>query len=122
MAIERTDQTGRNEGALLGGDPTAILKQEREGQQQMLQNSQLPTEGLSAVAEVCGIEVVGVSDGDPLFSDVTLPDGWEIKPTDHDMWTTLHDETGLERAAIFYKAAFYDRKAHVQLSRNGEKR
>lgn len=32
------------------------------------------------------------------------------------MWTHIIDEKGRERGTIFYKAAFYDRSAHAQLS------
>ena len=51
-----------------------------------------------------------------LFVEVSLPEGWHIKPTDHSMWTKLVDDKGFERAAIFYKAAFYDRSAHFSMS------
>ena len=103
---------------LLGGNPNAIVAQEKEGQAQLVGGSQLPTDGLSKVTEkLLGVVVNSLSDGDPMFSDVTLPEGWEIKPTDHDMWTTLHDETGKERASMFYKAAFYDRSAFIRLTR-----
>jgi hypothetical protein len=32
------------------------------------------------------------------------------------MWSYLVDEKGRERAAIFYKAAFYDRDAHISIT------
>jgi hypothetical protein len=32
------------------------------------------------------------------------------------MWSKLVDQNGSERAAIFYKAAFYDRSAHMSWS------
>lgn len=50
---------------------------------------------------------------DDLFWNVTLPDGWEIKATNHDMWNELYDDKGRIRATIFYKAAFYDRDAFI---------
>ncbi len=54
-------------------------------------------------------------DVDDLFINVVLPDGWQKKPTDHSMWSDLVDERGRKRANIFYKAAFYDRSAHLNL-------
>ena len=32
------------------------------------------------------------------------------------MWSSVVDELGRERAAVFYKAAFYDRRAHMTLT------
>ncbi len=33
------------------------------------------------------------------------------------MWSDLLDDKGRKRGSIFYKAAFYDRKAHLSLDR-----
>ncbi len=46
-----------------------------------------------------------------------LPAGWKKISTDHAMWSNLVDDKGRKRASIFYKAAFYDRSAHLQLCR-----
>lgn len=67
----------------------------------------------STVIERLGIEVLG--DYDDLFLNVKLPDGWRIEATDHAMHSDLLDDKGRKRAGIFYKAAFYDRKAHWNL-------
>lgn len=61
--------------------------------------------------EKIGISIVG--EYDDLFYNVTLPDGWEIKATDHSMWNDLFDDKGRKRANFFYKAAFYDRDAFI---------
>lgn len=45
--------------------------------------------------------------------NVELPDGWKKVGTNHDMHSDLVDETGKVRASIFYKAAFYDRRADM---------
>src|SRR6185436_8068032 len=37
--------------------------------------------------------------------------------TDHSMYTDLVDDKGRVRASIFYKAAFYDRKADISFKR-----
>jgi hypothetical protein len=72
-------------------------------------------EGLDAVAEALGIELLAHHEDDPLFRRVRLPEGWGFRYTDHSMWTDLVDDNGKKRAGIFYKAAFYDRRASIQL-------
>lgn len=67
--------------------------------------------------ETAGVKFGEVVEGDSLFQYVELPVGWKKQGTDHDMWSSLHDENGKEVATIFYKAAFYDRRAHLGLSR-----
>lgn len=64
--------------------------------------------------EKMGISIIG--EADDLFWNVTLPEGWEIKATDHCMWNDLLDNKGRERATFFYKAAFYDRDAFINFS------
>lgn len=61
--------------------------------------------------EKMGIEVV--DEYDDLFWNVRLPDGWEVKATDHAMWNELRDDKNRKRATFFYKAAFYDRSAFI---------
>ena len=61
--------------------------------------------------EKMGIEII--SEYDDLFYSVKLPEGWEIKSTDHSMWNDLFDGKGRKRANFFYKAAFYDRDAFI---------
>lgn len=112
---------------LLGGNPNAIEAQEAAGQKSLARSSQLPIVGspgsprfgeLAADVETAwrktGIDFGPVKDGE-LFRDAALPDGWEIKPTDHSMWSDLVDDIGRIRASIFYKAAFYDRDAFMEL-------
>lgn len=52
---------------------------------------------------------------DELFVEAKFPPGWSKRPTDHSMWTDVIDDKGRVRAAIFYKAAFYDCRAHAKL-------
>ena len=52
---------------------------------------------------------------DPLFRPATLPDGWQRKASDHAMGSHIADALGRQRVTVFYKAAFYDRKAHMSL-------
>lgn len=59
--------------------------------------------------ERMGIKIV--EEYDDLFYTVELPDGWEIKPTDHSMWNDVIDSKGRKRISFFYKGVFYDRDA-----------
>lgn len=105
-------------GMVIGDGPSAVEMQERDGQMEMGQPGQLPTEGLDR--ELCGrigIRIIGVVKGDELFTEVVLPEGWEVRPADDSRWTVLVDDRGRERAQMFYKAAFYDRKAHIRFER-----
>lgn len=110
--------------ALLTGGDQAIERQEAAGQDDLVNSDTLPTdiggrygEPLQCpILEASGVKFLGVVDGDPLFQYVELPQGWKKLPTDHSMWSKLVDEKGRERAMIFYKAAFYDRSAHMRLS------
>ena len=63
--------------------------------------------------EKIGITII--SEDDDLFWNVKLPDGWEIKATDHPMWNEVIDDKGRKRITFFYKAAFYDRDAFSNL-------
>lgn len=63
--------------------------------------------------EKIGITII--SEADDLFWNVKLPDGWEIKATDHTMWNEVIDNKGRKRITFFYKAAFYDRDAFANL-------
>lgn len=64
--------------------------------------------------EKMGITIV--DEYDDLFYSVVLPEGWEIKATDHSMWNNLFDNKGRKRANFFYKAAFYDRDAFINFN------
>lgn len=59
--------------------------------------------------EKMGIKII--NENDNLFFNVTLPDGWKVKPTDHSMWNEVIDNNDRRRISFFYKGAFYDRKA-----------
>lgn len=117
-------------GLVMGSD--AILVSERRGQQDLVaqassgKTANLPVDfngdrnTLDVLKEWGVIVKEDPSDaktrGD-LFFEVELPEGWRIEPTDHSMWTKLVDALGYERAMIFYKAAFYDRSAHMNIRR-----
>jgi len=99
---------------------SGIENQEARGQRELVRSSQLPAKwggynqfDASRLYAQMGIEVIGITEDDPLFFKVILPDGWKKQATDHSMWSHLMDEKGRKRAMIFYKAAFYDRDAFI---------
>ena len=101
---------------LFGRNPGAIEAQEEDGQRDLANAQELPRKlsmggDTTVLYERIGIKVVGGID--PLFVRTQLPNGWKIIPTEHSMWSKLVDNLGRERASIFYKAAFYDRDAHI---------
>lgn len=103
----------------------AIEDQEVRGQKKLCDSKLLPTKMRCAfgscnsdpkkVLRSWGVEVGEQVKGDELFVECKLPDGWSIRPTEHAMWSDLVDAKGRKRGAMFYKAAFYDRKAHLDL-------
>lgn len=103
---------------LFGRNPNAIEEQERRGQEQLTESEILPVEvnyGNRKTLEDAGVIFGKPIKNDPIFCEVQLPNGWKIEPTDHSMWSELKDLNGKVRASIFYKAAFYDRHAHLNI-------
>ncbi len=101
---------------VMGGAPHKIEQQEAQGQAEFVNSETLPTKmgaNDKAVLEKAGVKFGDKVEGDEIFQYVELPAGWKKMPTDHSMWSNLVDDKGRVRAAIFYKAAFYDRKAHL---------
>lgn len=94
-----------------------IEAQERAGQTSFVGNTTLPKDMSFANSQET-LKQMGITLGaevDDLFVEAQLPDGWTKRATDHAMWSDLLDEKGRKRAAIFYKAAFYDRNARMSL-------
>lgn len=99
-----------------------IQNVEKSGQSQLIQSSQIPRMfmgGKKEDLEAMGVKFLGETPGDDLFYDVELPEGWTKKKHDggNDYWTELRNEKEEVIAMIFYKAAFYDRKAHIRVER-----
>lgn len=106
------------ENALVATRPGGIERQEAEGQKDFVANQTLPIHFNSGAKE--DLELYGLVFGnevDDLFQQVQLPEGWRKKGTDHSMWSSLLDEQGRARAMLFYRAAFYNRSAHIDLVR-----
>lgn len=95
------------------GPEGAIERQEKKGQQQLVSRDYLPVDAPWEQLEQLGFKRVG--EVDRVLCEATLPEGWEKRASDHSMWSYIHDEKGRKRAAVFYKAAFYDRSAHLSL-------
>jgi hypothetical protein len=104
------------EGYVTGDADTFIAGQERAGQAQFVNSDRLPTDrGDDQPWLDLGFTFGEPDPDDPMFCPATLPPGWTRKGSDHAMWSHLLDEHGRQRVAIFYKAAFYDRKAHMRI-------
>ena len=127
MANTAESMTSAALGALVNGDeenflvvsrPGGIEAQEAQGQSDFVESASLPIDtGRYTREQFESMGIVFGDDVDDLFVSVVLPDGWEVVPTDHSMQSHLVDEKGRERADIFYKAAFYDRSAHIRLNK-----
>jgi len=66
--------------------------------------------------EAMGIKILGIDPEDDLFTKVELPEGWTIGPDPKDEYgkrSLLLDAKGAKRASIFYKAAYYERRASI---------
>jgi hypothetical protein len=103
--------------AIAASTPGGIERQEADGQRAMIASSQLPRTIHGATRQQ--LEALGIqfgADVDDVFVSATLPPGWVIKATSHSMHSDLLDEHGRKRAGIFYKAAFYDRHAHMSMT------
>lgn len=107
--------------AMLTGDPSrAIMNQEKRGQQEQILSERLPLDINTRNVTREGLETIGFKFGkviDDIFIEATLPPGWKKEATDHSMWSKIVDDKGRERCAVFYKAAFYDRSAHLDVNR-----
>jgi len=116
--------------ALLNGDienanvaftPGGIERQEAEGQKTFVESELIPTEGNPNIfknnsewiekLESFGFEIDKSKVIDDLFYSAKLPEGWKKRATEHSMWSEIVDSSGKVMVLIFYKAAFYDRRA-----------
>jgi hypothetical protein len=97
-----------------------ILEQEREGQAQLVTSDVIPAQGAidtpgnRRALEDLGFEIGELTD-DKMFVRVKLPKGWTREGSSHAMWSYIVDADGYQRIGCFYKAAFYDRSAHMHI-------
>ncbi|MGR6922657.1 hypothetical protein ACU635_51100 [[Actinomadura] parvosata] len=97
--------------AMGGGDGGAAIEAaEARGQRELVNSEVIPAKGSDDLATL-GFTLGEPIEGDPLFRKATLPEGWTRQASDHSMWSHIVDELGRRRVAMFYKAAFYDRRA-----------
>jgi len=100
---------------MMAGTPGAIEASEAAGQQALVNSEILPTD-MNGFDRAEITEKTGITFGDAaddIFTNVTLPEGWSKRATEHSMHNELLDDKGRVRAGIFYKAAFYDRHADM---------
>lgn len=92
-----------------------ITGMEAEGQRQLVNSADLPTDthGTDDAFIALGFTFGEPHAGDPLFRPATLPEGWSKQGSDHAMHSYVVDDKGRRRVNIFYKAAFYDRRADM---------
>lgn len=112
------------ESMVTGSASVPIERMERDGQRQLVNSDRLPSRinapGRPQAEARAEFEALGFTFGDPdpddpMFMSATLPEGWKREGSDHAMWSYLLDTAGRQRVGIFYKAAFYDRSAHMHL-------
>jgi hypothetical protein len=104
-------------GMLSDGQTKYITDMEAAGQRQLVHSDVLPK-----VSDDAPFLALGFSFGedvDDLFRKATLPEGWKREGSSHAMWSYIVDERGIERVGVFYKAAFYDRKADMHVTNVG---
>lgn len=111
-------------GALIDGDlknfavaatPGGIEAQEAQGQKDLIEGDMLPKQCPREQLEQLGFEFG--EDVDDIFINCKFPKGWKKVATSHSMNSNLVDDKGRVRGNIFYKAAFYDRRADMKLTR-----
>lgn len=115
--------SGDLENFIAASTSGGIEAQEKRGQQSLCakMDDRLPIDGTKSPEDRKAFEKMGFKFADKpedeLFISAAFPPGWTKKSTDHSMWSRLVDNHVRERASIFYKAAFYDRSAHIHLIR-----
>lgn len=102
------------------GGASFIEEQEANGQREMVNSDVIPAGGYADADLIAlGFTLGDPVEGDPLFRRATLPDGWRREGTDHAMHSSILDTLGRKRCGIFYKAAFYDRRADLRINSVG---
>mgnify|MGYP001571938955 CR=1 FL=1 len=106
------------DGATVAGLPAYIENMEAVGTRQLFGSDILPadmTPADTAEWQTLGFAFGDPVDGDPLFRRATLPDGWRREGSGDPRGGYLVDPRGIRRVTIWYKAAFYDRRADMVL-------
>ena len=100
----------------LSGESDVIEHMEAEGQERVVKNTMMAKKMRPSKEawEQLGFVFTDIP-ADDVLCNATLPEGWSLRVTDHSMWNEIIDENGMIRGSMFYKAAFYDRDAHMSL-------
>lgn len=101
--------------SVMDATPAGIQASEKRGQTALVNSTNMPAKMRPSRQ---AFENAGFVFGEPvddIFVSATLPAGWARKATEHDMHSEILDETGKVRVSVFYKAAFYDRRADATL-------
>ena len=107
-------------GGLTEGLDGYIGGMEKAGQAQFVGSDLIPTDRDAITDDdlvQLGFVLGPTVEGDPLFQTCSLPDGWTKRAADHDMWSHILDNEERVRFQVFYKAAFYDRRAAMSRAR-----
>lgn len=102
----------------IGGFGRYIEEMESAGQPQLVNSTMLPTKmnsGTDDDLRELGFELGDPDPSDPMFRPAMLPKGWTKAGTEHPLWSKVLDELGRTRLLVFYKAAFYDRDAFINV-------
>lgn len=106
---------------LAGRHPSeSILDQEARGQAELVASAQIPRQMHDVDREILeswGLKMNFDDITDPLFVPCELPEGWSRTGSPHSMHSYIVDEKGRQRVGMFYKAAFYDRRAWARVIR-----
>lgn len=106
------EATGRG---LLAGMPAAIEASEKMGQIELVRSTNMPIDLNHGLFEKAGFKFGKRID--EVFQEADLPPGWTREATSHSMHSDILDERVRKRVSVFYKAAFYDRRANAHLLR-----
>lgn len=101
--------------AMVVSTPGGIEAQEKRGQAALVASTNMPKEMNPGRVAFEMLGFVFGEDVDDLFVKATLPTGWTRAATGHSMHSDVLDEKGRKRVGVFYKAAFYDRRASANL-------
>lgn len=108
------------ENFIAASTPGGIEAQEAAGQQNLIRSERMPRvdntgqrEDSKEVLKKLGFKILGIADDQ--FYYTQMPTGWIWQATNHAMHSYVLDEKGRKRIHVFFKAAFYDYHAHLDL-------
>ena len=114
-AALRALEVGDDENFVVATLPGGIEAQEARGQETFAAGDSLPIEmrgttldDLTSLGFVFGAAI------DELFVECRVPEFWTKRPTEHPLHTEILDAAGKVRGSVFYKAAYYDRRADLR--------